>query len=136
HVPERRQIELQHTAVAHHARGEIRTLPGEEIQLAEEARRPVPGDDDVDTVVFTDDLDFTLEDGEEAGNLVAGAVQGLTAGDRALMAVLRELGEHRLVQFGECSIAASDIGHRAVAPVTSSGHFAGSGCSGGPSTEQ
>ena len=137
-------------------------MTGEQVQLAEEPVLAVRRDDGFPGVVAADDLGLAFEDDEEVGGGVAGAVEHVAGRDladladglRARRAVARRASPTRTVDWSFSLISVITIVGRPTSrpstivvaldasadyePGDTDGraHAAGSGCSGGPSTEQ
>ena len=76
-----------------HAGGEIRPLPGDQVQLPQEATGAERGDDGVAVEARTDHLRPSVEDHEEVVGGVPRPVQDIAAFDRLLLAERAQLGE-------------------------------------------
>src|SRR5439155_24520449 len=95
--PERLPVERDVAQRLRHFRRHEDRLPGEQVQLAEEARRPVAHDLPARRVL---DRDLAVPDRDERIPAVADAVQHLADGCRALLADLAEPRELRRRERG------------------------------------
>ena len=83
----------EHASGLGHAGGEIRPLPGDQVQLPQEATGAERGDDGVAVEARTDHLRPSVEDHEEVVGGVPRPVQDIAAFDRLLLAERAQLGE-------------------------------------------
>ncbi len=105
--------DAQHPSRPRDARHQVRPLPGEQAQLAEEPAVTVHGDEDVAGRVGAEDLDLTVQHDPEVVRLVGRAEQHVAGVDRALLAVREELGELSRTERGRARARVGLVVHRA-----------------------